>query len=66
MKIDYSGVVLIKVINMLGVTVYNQETVATGKFTESFDLSGMEDGIYFVSIQTNNKTYVEKLKLQSN
>ncbi|OQX77857.1 MAG: hypothetical protein B6D61_06520 [Bacteroidetes bacterium 4484_249] len=66
LRIDYSGMVSVKVINMLGVTVYKEKTVATGNFTKSFDLNGMEDGIYFVSIQTNEKTYVKKLKLQSN
>ncbi len=64
-ELNYSGAVSIKVYNMLGIMVYDEETNASGKFTKSIDLKGMEDGIYFISIRADDKTYSKKLKLLS-
>ena len=64
LAIDYNGKISIKIVNLLGIVVYEQETVATGKFSKTIDLKGMENGIYIISIQTAEKTYVEKLKLE--
>jgi PKD repeat protein len=66
LQINYSGVVTIRVYNMLGVSVYEQEENASGKFTKSMDLNGMENGIYFISIQTDDKSYGKKIKLLNN
>jgi PKD repeat protein len=65
LELNSSGAISIKVYNMLGVLVYEEDTNAPGKYTKSIDLTGMEDGIYFISIQTDNKVYGKKLKLLS-
>ncbi len=66
LQLIYNGAVSIKVYNMLGVSVYEQEENASGKFIKPMDLKGMENGIYFISIQTNDKTYGKKIKLMNN
>jgi len=66
LQLIYNGAVSIKVYNMLGISVYEQEENASGKFTKPMDLKGMENGIYFISIQTNDKTYGKKIKLMNN
>ncbi len=66
LELNYTGVVSIKVYNMLGVMVYGQEGIASGKFVKSINLKGMEDGIYFIAVRADDKTYGKKLKLLNN
>jgi len=65
LAMNYNGDISIKIVNMLGVTVYNEELNTTGEFTKSIDLNGVENGVYIISIQTVEKTYVEKLRLHN-
>lgn len=53
----------IKVLNLLGVEVYHSNLSITGQVEQSIDLSGMKNGLYFISIKTQDKNYVQKLKL---
>ncbi|MEZ5195917.1 MAG: T9SS type A sorting domain-containing protein [Bacteroidales bacterium] len=62
-ELYYSGNVTIQVMNVLGITVYEENTVANGKMVQSINLSTFEDGIYFVTIRTTEDTFVKKLKL---
>ena len=63
LKLNHNGDVNVKVINMLGVTVYEDIVSASGKFTQTISLNGFENGIYFIAIQTGDKTSVKKLRL---
>ena len=63
LKLNYHGSVYIKVVNIIGVTIYSQQITASGELINPIDLYGFEEGIYFVTIQTEEKTYVKKLKL---
>ncbi len=63
LKLNYQGSVDIKVVNIIGVSVYSEQLTVSGKLIKSIDLHGFEDGIYFVTIQTEERTYVKKLKL---
>lgn len=62
-EINYAGDVSIQIMNVLGVTVYEENSVSNGTFTQSVKLTNCEDGIYFVSIRTAENTIVQKLKL---
>jgi len=63
LELNFNGDVIIKVINMLGVTVYEDNVSASGEFTQTISLNGFENGIYFIAIQTGEKTSVKKLRL---
>jgi len=55
--------VKVKVVNMLGATIYEGNISASGEFTKRINLNGFENGIYFIAIQTGDKTQVKKLRL---
>jgi len=63
LKLNYHGSVNIKVVNIIGVTIYSEQITTSGELINPIDLYGFEEGIYFVTIQTEEKTYVKKLKL---
>lgn len=63
LELNHQGSVSIKVINIIGGTVYDEQITASGKLIQSINLKGIEAGIYFVTIQTEEKTYVKKLRL---
>ncbi len=63
LKINYHGSVSINVVNIIGVTIYSERITASGELIKPIDLHGFEEGIYFVTIQTEEKIYVKKLKL---
>jgi len=63
LKLNYNGSVSINVVNIVGVTIYSEQIIATGEIIKPIDLFGFENGLYFVTIQTKEKTYVKKLKL---
>lgn len=50
-------------ISVLGDVVYEVEATANGNYSNSIDLSGMESGVYFVSLKSNDETIVKKLQL---
>lgn len=53
----------VSVHNMLGETVYSSGTVSkqSGDHKAKLDLNGLSDGVYFLKLQTDNKTYTQKL-----
>lgn len=63
LKLNYHGSISIKVVNIIGVTIYSEQITASGELIKPIDLFGFEEGIYFVTLQTEEKTYVKKLKL---
>lgn len=63
LKLNYNGSVSINVVNIVGVSIYSEQIIATGEIIKPIDLFGFENGLYFVTIQTKEKTYVKKLKL---
>jgi len=63
LKINHNGAVSVKVVNIIGVTIYNEQITALGEIVTTIDLHGFEEGIYFVTIQTEEKSYVKKLRL---
>ena len=63
LKLNYNGSVVIKVVNIIGVTIYSEQISASGKIIRPIDLQGFEAGIYFVTVKTEEKTYVKKLRL---
>jgi len=63
LKLNHNGNVKVKVVNMLGATIYEENISASGEFTKRINLNGFENGIYFIAIQTGDKTQVKKLRL---
>jgi PKD repeat protein len=63
LKLNQHGDVNIKVFNMLGVTVYEENVTISGEFNQTINLQGFENGIYFVAIQSGDDTAVKKLRL---
>ena len=61
---SYSGNVSIKITNTLGVIMLEQNIDVNGEYAKSLNLEGLANGIYFVSIQTNEGVYTEKLKIK--
>lgn len=57
--------VRISVVDMLGAEVTRvTRKMEVGKFTETIDLSSKAQGIYFVTIQTNNQTITHRIAKQ--
>ena len=63
LRLNQNGDVNIKVFNMLGVTVYEENVSVSGEFQQTINLNGFENGIYFIAIQTEDETSVKKLRL---
>jgi len=63
-KFNYTGDVTIKITNTLGEIIFEQNENTNGSFAKTLDLQGFANGIYFVTIQTNEGIYTEKLKIQ--
>jgi hypothetical protein len=63
LRMNHSGMVTIDIINIVGVSIYSDQFNASGNLTKSIDIQNFEDGIYFVTIQTDEKKYVKKLQL---
>lgn len=64
-SIPESGVVTLKVLNLLGqevATLFNGEKAA-GNYRVTFDASSLASGIYFYSIEANNFTSTRKMVL---
>jgi len=55
--------VSISIHNMLGKEVYSTASVSqsAGEYKTQLDLNGLSDGVYFLKLQTDNKTYTQKL-----
>ncbi len=55
--------VSISIHNMLGKEVYSTASVAqsAGEYKTQLDLNGLSDGVYFLKLQTDNKTFTQKL-----
>ena len=62
-KIQHDGLISIQVYNMLGTRVYQEEYLNNGSILRKIDISELENGIYFVSIKTEDETFVKKLNL---
>lgn len=60
-----SGHLTIRVVNILGVTIYEKQFDSNGKFVQKISLKGIEDGLYFVIFETGDTNYVKKLKVRS-
>ncbi|MDB4303168.1 T9SS type A sorting domain-containing protein [Desulfosarcina sp.] len=63
MELTYEGKFTVQVISVLGDVVYEVEATANGNYSNSIDMSGMESGVYFVSLKSNDETIVKKLQL---
>lgn len=63
LNIALSGKISVEIYNLVGVSVYSMETNADGTYHQSIDMSEMESGVYFVTVRTPEKTYIEKLSL---
>ncbi len=55
--------VTITIHNMLGEEVYSTASIpqTAGEYKTQLDLNGLSDGVYFLKLQTDNKTYTQKL-----
>jgi len=62
-NVTLNGKISIEIYTLVGVKVYELETYVDGTFQKSIDVSGMESGVYFVSVRTSNERYIEKLSL---
>ncbi|MBU2651751.1 MAG: T9SS type A sorting domain-containing protein [Bacteroidetes bacterium] len=59
------GDVTIKVLNALGVAVYNAENLTfDGQYTGTIDLSAEPEGMYFIVIENDKGAYFRKLIIQ--
>lgn len=63
LKLTHKGGVSLNVVNIIGVTIYSEQFNVPGEISRSVDLNGVEAGIYFVTIKTDENTYVKKLRL---
>jgi len=64
LNINYSGKTNIKVSNILGVTIMEKQIYVNDNLLENIDLSNNKDGIYFITISTNNYSIVKKIELK--
>ena len=63
LDINYNGRVDVKVTNIIGVTVFTQQLFVNNGMTNKINLSTVNNGIYFVTVKTDNASYVKKLKI---
>lgn len=63
LKLNHNGAIVIQVVNIVGVTIYSEQTTVSGKTLMPINLQEFEDGIYFVTIKTDENTTVKKLRL---
>ncbi len=63
LDINYNGIVNVKVVDILGVTVFAQQLFVNNKMTTKVNLSTINNGIYFVTVKTDNEHYVKKVKI---
>ena len=63
LKLTHKGEVSFNVVNIIGVAIYSEQFNVPGEISRSVDLNGFEAGIYFVTIKTDENTYVKKLRL---
>ncbi len=63
LQIDHTGKVTIVVYDLMGKIIYDNEIMANGKEKLRIDLNGNVNGLYLVSITTDNRTYVEKIRI---
>lgn len=60
-NLNQNALTVLKVIDVLGKTVYSEKYSNKSELNESVDLSGLSNGIYFVSITNNNKSAVYRI-----
>ena len=63
LKIDHEGKVSIVVYDLMGKIIFDGEIMANGKEKLKMNLNGNVNGLYLVSITTDKKTYVEKIRI---
>ncbi len=63
LSLDYSGKLTIKIVNVLGVCLLEKQFTASSTFSQNLSLAGFADGLYFIIVNSDDKTYIEKLRL---
>jgi len=61
--LNYSGKVSVKIYNVLGISIFENEYQPAQKFRQTISLSGFSGGLYVISIHTDQKTCIKKLKI---
>ncbi len=62
-NVDYTNANTIKVINMLGVVVYQENVDQLSSGTKNIDLSNFANGVYFINVSNNTNALNHKLIL---
>jgi len=61
--INYNGLVTVKVTDILGSTIFVTQEYANNGMIKEINLSTVNNGIYFVRVETDNASYVKKMKI---
>lgn len=64
-QMQHSGDVTIRVFNLLGTEVYNHQTTSNGLLKEKINIGEFQDGVYLISITTQENTFLKKLRLMN-
>ncbi len=62
-SLNYGSVVEINVINILGKTVYQQQTLANSEGTYSINLSALNSGLYIVELRNEKGVAIQRLNI---
>ncbi|MCD4746204.1 MAG: T9SS type A sorting domain-containing protein [Bacteroidales bacterium] len=61
LKSDNNEMFNIKILNLLGVEIYKENNITVfDNFSMNIDLSGIEEGLYFINLTSNNTNYIKK------
>jgi len=64
-EFNFTGKISIEILNIVGTEVYHMNFYSDGTYHNRIDLSGLESGIYFVTLKSSQETIVKKLQLLS-
>ncbi len=61
--VDYKNATTIKVVNTLGMVIYDEKIESLTSGTKTIDLSNFANGIYFITVSNEQKSYNQKVIL---
>jgi PKD repeat protein len=64
LDLDYTGVMDLRITNVLGEVVWSYRKRSDGTFHQELDLSGAASGVYFLRIQMDEQTAVKRIVIR--